>query len=198
MLAPVTTVTVESRVRKRAAPLLQHDRLHHDGDRDVLPHGRRRASGRAELPVRVASGRASGRLTAGSFTRRKAVLILLIIGGTAAAGCDRRVPPAGDIAVEWKVTPAEPAVDAEALAEVTLLDRERRPVRNATVRIEAHMSHPGMAPVIAPAVEKGDGVYTARLRLTMAGAWILFVKGDLADRRPISHRLGEAIARLPR
>ncbi len=150
------------------------------------------------MHVRLAPGRASCRLTAGSSTRPTTVLIFLMAGGTVAAACDRPVAPADDVAVEWKVTPAEPAVDAEAVAEVTLLDRDRRPVRDATLRIEAHMSHPGMAPIIEPAVEKGAGVYTARLRLPMAGAWILFVKGDLADRRPISHRLGEALARLPR
>ena len=118
-----------------------------------------------------------------------------MVAGFAAAACGRAGAPADDLVVEWKVTPAEPRVDGEALTQVTLLDRARQPVRGATLRIEAHMSHPGMAPVIEPAVEQGNGIYTTRLRLPMAGAWILFVKGDLADRRPISHRLGEATAR---
>ena len=51
------------------APLLQHDRLHPDGDRDVLPHVPDRARGRAEMHVRLASGRASCRLTRGFLPR---------------------------------------------------------------------------------------------------------------------------------
>ena len=95
------------------------------------------------------------------------------------------------------MTPLAPVVDEQAQAEITLRDRTGQPVRGATLRLEAHMSHPGMAPVIERAQEQGDGVYTVRLRLTMAGEWILFVRGTRADNRPIDQRAGATAARRP-
>ncbi len=93
--------------------------------------------------------------------------------------------------------PLAPVVDEEAHAEITLRNRTGQPVRGATLRVEAHMSHPGMAPVIEGAREESDGVYTVRLRLTMAGEWILFVRGTRADNRPIDHRAGATTVRRP-
>ena len=93
--------------------------------------------------------------------------------------------------------PLAPVVDEEAQAEITLRDRAGQRVRGATLRVEAHMSHPGMAPIIERAQEQGDGVYTARLRLTMAGEWILFVRGTRADNRSIDQRAGATTVRRP-
>lgn len=51
------------------------------------------------------------------------------------------------------------------------------------------MAHPGMAPLVATAAERGDGVYQILLRFTMRGNWILLVTGKLPDGRRIDHRI---------
>jgi hypothetical protein len=51
------------------------------------------------------------------------------------------------------------------------------------------MSHPGMAPVIAPATETAAGVYRVDLHFDMAGDWILQVTGALRDGRRIDRRI---------
>jgi hypothetical protein len=101
------------------------------------------------------------------------------------------------VTAQWRVTPADPRVDAETEVEATLVDVSRQPILHARVTVEAHMSHAGMSPIVEPAVERGHGVYVARLRLSMAGAWTLFVQVDRADRRSSRHRLGEIRAHPP-
>ena len=122
--------------------------------------------------------------------------MFLTLGSLAGAGCGRPVASAEDVVVEWTLRPSTPLVDGETVAEIALLDRARRPVVGARFRVEAHMAHPGMAPIIETAVERGNGAYVAHLRFPMAGNWILFVKGELPDRRPINRRVGETTARV--
>jgi len=97
-------------------------------------------------------------------------------------------PEAADVHVHWRMT-AAPVVGEPALAEITLRDAEGRPVSGATVRIEGHMSHPGMAPVLASAEESGDGVYRVPFQLTMAGDWVLVVEAVLPDGRTARHQV---------
>lgn len=87
------------------------------------------------------------------------------------------------------MTPTPPTVGETTIATLTLRDRARQPVRGAKLRIEGHMSHPGMAPFIVIPEEKGDGLYEAHLEFTMRGDWILLVTGELSGQRRLSHRI---------
>ena len=50
------------------------------------------------------------------------------------------------------------------------------------------MSHPGMAPVVVRAVDRGAGIYDARLAFTMGGDWFAIVSGTLRDGQSIRQR----------
>ena len=117
------------------------------------------------------------RVAQGDFTRR---LRLTLLAGAIAfgAGCRDRAP---DVAVAWAIEPAAPMMESDTLARITLEDGRRQRLRGATLRLEAHMAHPGMAPVTAPMRERGGGVYEAQLQFSMAGDWVLVVSGALAD-----------------
>lgn len=122
------------------------------------------------------------------------LVIVLTIGGFPSAGC-RPAARADDVTVDLKMTPPAPAVGVETLVEMTLLDRSHRPIRGASVRVEAHMPHPGMAPIIVAAREAQPGLYAARLSFSMNGVWTMFVTGDLADGRSIRYRTADAAVR---
>jgi hypothetical protein len=107
-----------------------------------------------------------------------------------ASAC-RRGASRDALTLTWTTTPATPVVGQETTATVTVRDTAGQLVDNAALQIEAHMSHPGMAPVIEPAQAKGRGVYVARVRFTMAGDWDVLVTGRLPDgrriRQPAAH-----------
>jgi hypothetical protein len=101
----------------------------------------------------------------------------ILLVACAAASCARA---ADAIAIAWSIEPA-PATGAETVAGFTLEDEAGRPVRGARLRMDAHMSHPGMAPVTTTVTELGDGRYQGRIRFSMAGDWVLVVTGELPD-----------------
>jgi hypothetical protein len=107
----------------------------------------------------------------------------------ACAGQSAQPNGADNVSVEWTLTPRIPVEGGAALATIVLRDRDVGPVRGVSLRIEGHMAHPGMAPIVATAAERADGVYEVPLRFPMRGDWILTVTGALRDGREISHRV---------
>src|SRR3970282_1589415 len=77
-------------------------------------------------------------------------------------------PVADDVSVTCTADPAPPVAGARTVATVTLRDAARQPVRGVRLEIEVHMSHPGMAPILAAAEEQGDGVSQGRFRFPMS------------------------------
>lgn len=126
----------------------------------------------------------------------EAHLVLLLGASWALVGpaCSR-TQRAGDVSVTWTAEPTPLITGAPIVAELILRDDRRQPLRGANLHIEGHMSHPGMAPILAVAEERGDGVYLVRFQFTMAGDWVVLVKGSLPDGRMVSHRVDIADVR---
>jgi hypothetical protein len=100
-----------------------------------------------------------------------------------AIGCNRS---ASDITVTWTIEPTPPVTGVATVVRLTLHDQDRKPISGARLHLDAHMSHPGMAPVTADVIERGNGAYEARLFLSMTGAWVFVVTGELSDGRRIN------------
>ena len=138
--------------------------------------------------MRVAQRRREpGRL----IVARPVLFLSIAIGGVAGAGCGTPGTLSDELSIEAHITPPSLVVGHATLAEVKLRDAAGRPVRGATLQVEGHMSHPGMAPVIAAAVEQPDGGYLARLTPGMTGEWAFLISGALPDGTRIRTEIGK-------
>jgi hypothetical protein len=108
------------------------------------------------------------------------------------AAC-RPSAPADELTVRWQLQPAAPIVGREAAADVTIELPNGRPVLAARLTLEGHMSHPGMAPVVVPLTDAGGGRYRAAVTLTMSGAWVMLVSGELADGQAVRQRVADVV-----
>jgi hypothetical protein len=120
--------------------------------------------------------------------------VLGLIGCGACRTPDSR---ATDIVTALYVTGEPVVVDRDSVFEFLLADAAGRKMPGASLSVEGHMTHPGMAPIAVPAVDEGDGKYRVTLRFTMAGEWVLTLKGMLPDRRVLDQRLGGAVTVRP-
>jgi hypothetical protein len=110
-------------------------------------------------------------------TRSVRTLVVAAIALAAAVACSQ---PAQDVRVAWQLQPASPAAGTPATVRMTLA-RGGEMVPGARLRLEGHMSHPGMTPIVTDVTEIGDGVYEARLKFSMVGDWVLVLAGSLPD-----------------
>ena len=114
-------------------------------------------------------------------------LILWLLACSALTfGCTRG---ADDVRAAWTVEPSPPVARAPITVSVTLQRDDRTPVTGARLRLEAHMSHPGMPPVTVEPVEQARGTYVARVNLTMGGDWTFVVTGELPDGRRFTEQM---------
>ena len=143
------------------------------------------------MHVRVAPSHGGRRLT---VSRRKrfqtdlSALLLALWACWLGAACHRQAQ-ARDLTFESSLSPRRAAVGRPALLELHVLDAAGRPVLGAHLRVEAQMSHPGMAPFLATVTERGNGVYEVPLRFSMAGDWIVLVTGSLSNGDKVEHRI---------
>ena len=117
----------------------------------------------------------------------EAVARRLIVGILASccilAGCS---PRGSDVTVTWTIDPPRPAAGAEIVVQVSVRNSDGTLATGAKMQCAAQMSHPGMAPIISPLVERGSGVYETRLQLSMPGDWVLVASGELPGGRSMT------------
>lgn len=100
-----------------------------------------------------------------------------VLGLVACQGADKE---RSDASVELSVAPDPPQVGVAAI-NVTLHDADGQPIRGTKVELEGTMTHAGMVPVFAQAVETAPGRYEASLEFTMGGDWVIIVRAELPD-----------------
>lgn len=126
----------------------------------------------------------------GSRALARVLTAVLLVGAVAAStvGC-RPADPSSDIDAAWTLDPSLPLVGDPVVVRITLSDRAQHPISGGKLRLEGQMSHPGMAPVVSELVDRGNGTYEGRLKLTMAGDWTLVITGELAGGQRVTKQL---------
>jgi hypothetical protein len=115
-------------------------------------------------------------------------LVVLLLAGCVSGGCDRRSASSPDVDMAWTLTP-ERATVGPATLSVTLRRPSGARVHGASVHLEGHMSHAGMAPILAEGVERTAGDYDVPFAFTMRGDWVLLVSAVLPDGGRVERRV---------
>jgi hypothetical protein len=123
------------------------------------------------------------------LTAARVRVMMMLAASLAIASCGGRATSATTLS--WTLTPPKPAVGPATLT-VTLRDSAGAAVTGAQVRLEGHMSHPGMTPVIADAAARTPGIYVVPFTFSMPGDWTLLVSAALPDGGRVEQRIDVA------
>ena len=122
------------------------------------------------------------------FPRGRAMLLVAAGACVLMTACRPSSEPRPDVRFEWSVVPAPARVGPATLA-VTVRDADGNPETGATLRVDAQMSHPGMAAESFTLKELGGGRYAATVQFTMPGDWMFLVQGSLSNGTAVEHRI---------
>jgi YtkA-like len=123
-----------------------------------------------------------------AYSQRRLARLALTGGLLAAAmiaGACHRTPVPQDssaVVVAAHLLPPEPTVGPARLT-VTLSGATADLLGQANVGVVAHMTHPGMTPVVATVTRREPDIYDAALDLSMPGDWVLVATVRLPDGR---------------
>ena len=123
---------------------------------------------------------------------RPGAVALLALGLSSA--CGRGTGASPRVVPAWTLTPSVSVVGPATLT-ITLREPTGGAVTGATVHLEGHMSHPGMAPIVADARERASGVYEIPFAFTMQGDWVLLVSAALPGGGRVERRIEVANVR---
>jgi hypothetical protein len=126
--------------------------------------------------------------------RRAWLVLALLTAALPGSACGRGSQSDSSLSLAWTLRPAPP-IAGPATLTVTVRDRAGEPVSNATLHLEGHMSHAGMAPVLADGAQRTPGVYEVPFSFTMQGDWVLLVSATLPDGRRTERRIDVANVR---
>ncbi len=118
----------------------------------------------------------------------RVMLMLAVAPSLAVTGCRKPADSAQDISINESIAPRPVHTGTEAIS-FQLTNAMHQPVTGAHIQVEGDMSHPGMAPMFADAVEVSPGVYKTPLNFNMGGDWVVLFHITLSDGRKLERQM---------
>jgi hypothetical protein len=124
------------------------------------------------------------------LTRLAALAAALLLAAPMSGACrrERAAEDTAGVLVTARLVPPQPTV-GPAMLTITLSGATAATLGGANVQVVAHMTHPGMTPVVATVTPRGPDVYDAALDFTMPGDWLLIATVRLHDGRRVESRV---------